>query len=174
MRVRKQMRVRKTLLNLMIVTALVAAASVIYTGRTAARAPRPTAVELIRAGAVTLSPSQGMRINLVNALETSTIRTSVKFVDKSGQVLKAEELSLEPGSTSIAPTFVVGDSSAGTVIPAVQGPIHVIVESVPDAPEAPFPYVIPSLEVFERKAGKVEYIHIQNTFFSSNALRIGG
>ena len=168
------MKAKKTLLNLMVVAALVATASVIYTGRTAARAPRPTAVELIRTGAVTLLPGQGMRLNLVNAIETSTIRTSVKFVDKSGQVLKAEEISLEPGSTSIAPTFVLGDSSAGAAIPAVQGPIHVIVESVPDTPEAPFPYVMPSLEVFERKAGKVEYIHIQNTFFSSNALRIGG
>jgi hypothetical protein len=35
----------------------------------------------------------------------------------------------------------------------------VIVESVPDAPEAPSPFVLPSLEIIDRKAGKVASFH---------------
>lgn len=155
------------------VSLLLVIATFVYANRTAsARAPRPTAVELIGAGAVTIAPDQGMRVNLVNVVETSTVRLSVKFIDKSGQVLKAEQLSLEPGSTSAAAVFGPADSPAGALIPAVQGPIHVIVESVPDTPEAPYPFVIPSLEIFERKAGKV--VSVQTSFLRLNSTAITG
>ena len=166
------MKIRKPLLNLMMISILAVAATVLYAGRAAARAPlppRPTAVELIGYGAVTLTQNQGMRVNLVNAIESSTVRLSVKFIDKSGQVLKAEELSLGPGSTSAAAVFVSTDAPAAAVAP---GSVHVIVESVPDTPEAPFPFVMPSLEIFDRKAGKVEFVHA--SFLQLNSTIVTG
>jgi hypothetical protein len=146
------MKIRKTLFSL-IIGGLAVAATILITGHTAAR---PTAVELIGIGAVTLTPNQGLRVNLVNAIENATVRLTVKFIDKSGQVLKAEELSLGYGSTSDAAVFVPTDLPAAANIQSGPRTVHVIVESVPDTPEAPAPFVMPSLEVFDRKAGKVE------------------
>ena len=153
---------------------LLMAAAVTWTHPSAsARSPRPTAVELIGIGAVTISQGQAMRVNLVNSAESSTVRLSVKFIDKAGQVLKSEELSLGPGSTSGAAVFEPTDVSASTLIPAVQTPVHVIVESVPDAPEAPSPFVMPSLEIFDRKAGKVASIHASFQRLSSTSFTGG-
>ena len=170
MKTRKRIFEKATVGSLLLV-----AATFFYANRAAsAGAPRPTAVELIGLGAVTLTPSQGMRVNLVNAIESSTVRLTVKFIDNEGRVLKSEQHSLSPGSTSGSAIYVPTDFSAATLVAATPTPVHVIVESVPDTPETPpFPFVMPSVEVFDRKAGgKVTSLHA--SFQRLNATTITG
>ena len=169
------MKIRKILLSLLMISISAVAATFLYAGRASARAPlppHPTAVELIGFGAITLTPGQGMRVNLVNAIENSTVRLSVKFIDKNGQVLKAEELSLGLGSTSATAVYTPIDIPGAAAVPAAPGAVHVIVESVPDTPEAPFPFIMPSFEIFDRKAGKVE--SVQASFQHLNSTIVTG
>jgi hypothetical protein len=153
MRICKRFYLKTAAVSLLVITA-----AIMVTNHSAsARSPRPTAVELIGFGAVAVSQGQGMRVNLVNALESTTIQLSVKFVDNNGQVLKSEQILLSGGSTSATVTYIPTYASPSATIPAVRTPVHVIVESVPDAPEVPSPFVLPSLEVFDRKSGQVSF-----------------
>ena len=161
------------LLKLTVFSLLLLTVTTLYSNGTArAGAPRPTAVELIGIGAVTLTPGQGLRVNLVNAVESATVRLTVKFIGNDGQVFKSEEHSLAPGSTGGAAVFT---PDAGSILVSnAMMPVHVIVESVPDTPEAPpFPYVMPSLEIFDRKAGKVISTHAAFLRLNSTAVTGG-